>query len=316
MLKTFFVFIFLLATGQALAEKPPKLDYAVGKSKHDQNYLDASSCQFSPCVINKFAAIKLDKKIKNRYSVEIGYVHEHSYQRLSLYQASSTLDEKFAERLFNNRPNRQIFNLENDINRGANDVIFLYGIRLQYSFDEGDVLVVTLKDIKNPANVHEYYFHYHVPGPIWDIDVSLIFPINYFKPNPATVIRSSRVALGVSYSLGWYMDPTREYSFGQKFWHSFKFNIVGGALTRQEVVTYIAGDRVVDTKFDGFVGGGFTFLDFFTAGYGVNLIRSPHSTFPFVGIETKKLYELIRSTKRNTGKKWKRYLEKQYQSGI
>ncbi len=308
------VLLFLLLTSfDVLAAPTPKLDYAVGATKYDQNFLDAASCQFSPCVINKFAAIKLDHKIKSRYAVELGYWHDHAYQPLSLFQAASTLDEQFSERLFNKKPNRQIFNLENAVNKGATDTIFLYGIKLQYSMDEGDVIIVTLKDINNPANVYEFYFRYHVPGPIWDLDVALIFPVNYFKPNPAAVIRSSRVALGVSYSLGWYMDPEKHYSFGRKFLYSFKANIVGGALTRQEVVTYVAGDRIVDTKFDGFVGGGFTFLDFFTAGYGVNLFRSPHASFPFIGIETQKLYELIKSTKRNTGKKWKRYLEKQYQ---
>lgn len=305
--------VFLAATGfSAQSRANLKIFYDTGAKKTVQNFQDAAACQATPCIVNKYAAIRLPKGFKNRYEVGLSYIHNDQLESLALFQAGSTLDERLAERIFNKKQNRQIFNLENAILAGQTDTIYLYGIRLHYEFDEGDVMVLMVTDRKNTARKYEYYFRYHVPGPIWDIDVALLFPIRYFKPNPAQVIRGGRVALGLSYSLGWYMDPEKKYPFLRKFLHAWKFNMVGGILTRQEVVTYTAGDRIVDTKFDGFVGGGFTFLDIVTAGYAVNLVRSPHSAFPFVGIETKHLYDLIKSVKKNSGKKWQRYLEKQY----
>lgn len=298
----------------AQATVEPKVLYSVGQDKNRHDFQEASGCRLTPCLINKYAAIQLPHGLKKRYTVELGYLHNDTHQSLAFFQSGSTLDERLNERIFNKEQNRRVFNLVNAVNSGQTDTIYLYGIRLHYEFNEGDVLVLTLTDNKRPNQSTGYYFRYHVPGPIWDLDVALLFPVNYFRPNPGSIIRSGRVALGVSYSLGWYMKPEEKYSFFRKFLYAWKFNIVGGLMTRQEVVNFTPTDRIVDTKFDTFVGGGFTFLDVVTGGYAVNLIREPRAAFPFVGIETKALYDLIRSVKRNTGKKWQRYLERQYQN--
>lgn len=296
------------------ATREPKVLYSIGPDKVVHGFQEASGCRLTPCLVNKYAAIRLPQNLKKHYTIELGYLHHDTHQSLAFFQSASTLDERLGERIFNKEQNRRVFNLENAVNAGQTDTIYLYGIRLHYEFNEGDVLVLTLTNNKRPNQSYEYYFRYHVPGPIWDLDVALLFPVNYFKPNPGSIVRSGRVALGVSYSLGWYMNPEEKYPFLRKFLYAWKFNVVGGLMTRQEVVNFTPTDRIVDTKFDVFVGGGFTFLDIVTGGYAVNLIREPRAAFPFVGIETKALYDLIRSTKRNTGKKWQRYLERQYQN--
>lgn len=301
--KPFIFFLCLSRFAFALEE----VTFDRGKKGDPRNFQSADSCQSSPCILSQRGAIRFDKKITGTHNIELGYIHEEVYSPFTYFQAASTLDEKVTQRLFNKSQNREVFNLERALRLGEEDTVHVYGMLLHYNVDEGDLFVVTLTDDKNPKKKSHTYFRYHKDGPIWDVDVGILAPINYFRPNPNRVIRGARIALGLSTTLGWYMDPERRYSFGGKLLHSFKLNMVGGLMSRRELVS-LSGDQIVDDNFDGFVGGGFTFLDLIIAGVGVNLVRSPHAIFPYAGLEVKHFYQFIKSLKKSTKKRWNHYL--------
>lgn len=286
------------------------ITYDRGKKNGPRTYQTASQCHSTPCIVSRYGAIRLAKNVSQNYRVELGLVHKDEFTSVSLFQAASELDDKVSERLFYKRQNRKVFNLEDALNTGQIHTVYIYGIDLHHTIDEADLIVVTLRHLKNPKDVRHYYFRHHRDGPIWDLDVALITPVKFFRPNPNDVIRGASASPAFSLTLGWYADPEKKLTFGKKFLHAWKFNLASGVLIRRELVNRTA-DQFVDYKFDGFVGAGLTFLDFVSLGYGINFVRAPHSSFPFVGIEVRHAYEFIRSLRQSTNKKWRRYLKQQ-----
>lgn len=283
-----------------------------GSKTSKRVYISAQSCHAKPCLISRNGAIRFSKEAQNRYTIEAYLVHRDQVTPISFFQAASALDDKLDERLFNRRQNRRIFNLEESLNTGKIDTIYIYGVYLHYLIEEADLIAISLKQVRNPKKQKHYYFRHHRKGPVWDIDVGLVTPIKFFNPNPGGVVRGATAAPAFSMSIGWYADPEKRLGFMRKFLYAWKFNLVGGVLVRRELVNRTT-DQFVDTRFDGFVGSGITLLDFVTIGYGVNLVRSPHSTFPFLGIEVKNAYHFVRSLRQSTNKKWRVYLKAQEQ---
>lgn len=309
-----FTFLFLTLSCSALAassrEAAPLITFDRGSKSGKRLYLLAQNCREKPCLISRDGAIKFSKQAQKQYTIEAYLVHRDQVTPISLFQSASALDDKLGERLFNRRQNRRIFNLEESLNSGKVDTIYVYGIHLHYLIEEADLIAISLKEIKNPKKQQHYYFRHHRKGPVWDVDVGLVTPIKFFRPNPGGVVRGATAAPAFSMSIGWYADPERRLGFMRKFLYAWKFNLVGGVLIRRELVNRTV-DQYVDTRFDGFMGGGITLLDFVTLGYGVNLVRSPHSTFPFLGIEVKNAYHFVRSLRQSTNKKWRSYLKSQ-----
>jgi hypothetical protein len=307
-LAAFFLAVSYSNHSQASEKDPELLSFDKGYKKNKpKNIIPANICQVTPCIIGKYGTIYFSKKDRENYSVHLGLIHNDAYQPIALFQEASNLDEKFGERFLNKRQNRSIFDLASALETSEADILYIYGIMLHYTVAEGDLIVVRFIDKKNSRNRHTYFFRYHRSGAIWDADVALISPIKLFVPNPDKVIRGASISVALSISVGWYMNPEKKYTFGRKFLHAWRFNVFSGLLRRREL-TFAGADRYVDTKMDGFVGAGFTFVDFFVGGIGVNLARTPHAAFPFVGLEVKHLYQFIRSLKKSTKKRWKRYL--------
>jgi hypothetical protein len=196
------------------------------------------------------------------------------------------------------------------IETGKTNNIFIYGLLLQYEFDEGDLLALQITSLKNPKKVQEYYFRYHHDGYIWDLDLAFVQPINKFHPNPGGVIQAAYSTTALSFSVAKPMDPDKKYKLLSKVMRAVRFNIFSGILLRRDVASF-NGDNITKDYFDGFGGAGITFFNFLAAGYGANFIQSPHTTFPFVGIEVRHLAEFLRTLKKDTHSQWKKYLKRE-----
>lgn len=287
--------------------------YDRGSKRGARVFQSARNCHTKPCVVSRYGAIRLSGEAQKNYTTALELVHQGEVKSISLFQAASKLDDKLSERLFYRRQNRKIFNLEEALNSGQTDVIYVYGIDLHHNIDEADVIALTLRHVKNPKDTRHFYFRHHHDGPDWDIDVAVMTPVKFFHPNPGKVVRGATASPAFSLTLGWYANPEKELTFMKKFLHAWKFNLASGVLVRRELVNRTV-DQYVDTKFDAFFGGGLTLLDFVNVGYGINLIRTPRATFPYVGIEVRHAYEFIRSLRQSTNKKWRRYLKKQQET--
>ncbi|MBF0104432.1 MAG: hypothetical protein HQM16_03790 [Deltaproteobacteria bacterium] len=281
------------------------------KKNNVRAFQPADPCTHTPCVIGKFGAIYLSETARRDYTIELGLFHEGDLRSVALFEEGSNIDEKFTERFFNTKQNKKIFDLENAIQNSITDTLYIYGLGIHYTLDEGDVVIIKLTDKKNEVIKTSYYFRYHRKGPIWDGDVAIISPLNVNIPNPNNTIRNSMISLSLTTSVGWYMDPEKKYSFGRKFLHAWKLNMSAGLIRRYEYRYEGGTDKYTDSKVDGFFGLGFTFVDFFVGGMGVNMVRDPHSFFPFVGIEVKHMYQFIKSLKTSSKKKWQKYLKAQ-----
>ncbi|MBU0506018.1 hypothetical protein KJ708_08510 [bacterium] len=305
--------LFFIITAHAYTPSSEDISFHKGhKRKAPPSYQPGNNCQFTPCVVGKFGSIQLSEKVRTHYEIEIGYFNQDGYHSLAFFQEGAEFNETLLERVFNKRKNRNIFNLEHALQIGSTNTIYLYGILLHYQLKEGDVVIVRLHDPKNQNDKHEYYFRYHRKGPIFDADVAIISPLNYFTPNPGSVVRNASIAAALSFSVGTYMDPERDYNIFTKFLYAWRLNLFAGFLKRGELKN-AGGDQFVDQEFDCFVGAGFTFADFIIGGMGLNMARSPHTFFPFVGIEVNNLYNVLKSLKKSTKKRWKRYMVEQDQ---
>lgn len=169
-------------------DNSPLVTYDTGyKKNRARNYLSGDNCTHKPCIISKYGAIHLSDKARQKHIVQLGLFHDGSYRSIALFEEGSNIDEKFTERFFNKRQNRKIFDLENVIQNSFTDTLYIYGIRLHYPLDEGDVVIIQLTDKKNPFIKTSYYFRYHRKGPIWDADVAIISPLRLFFYQTQTV---------------------------------------------------------------------------------------------------------------------------------
>ncbi|EKD50537.1 MAG: hypothetical protein ACD_62C00510G0004 [uncultured bacterium] len=271
-------------------------------------FMNATHCHKSPCVIGQYGAIKFAPGLSATHDIKLSYLHDDQMMSFSLFQEGALFKEGLFDRLVNKQRNRNVFNLEQSLAAGQTDTVYLYGVLLHYQLEEGDLIVIDIINHKDAKDKHQCIFRFHRTGPIFDADVALINPIDYFAPNPNDTVKYASISIAVSTSVGWYMNPEKDYNFAQKFLGAWRFNIFTGLLRRHEL-TNIGGDNIVDARFDGFVGAGFTFVDFFIGGMGVNLVRSPHTVFPFVGVEVKHLYQFMKSIKKSTKKRWNKYQE-------
>lgn len=268
------------------------------------------ACRERPCIITQWGAIRFQKGFGRTHRIELGALHRGQFSSIAFFQESSSLEQKLSERVFNKKPNRKVVNLERLIETDKTDTLYMYGVLLQHDLDEGDLLVLRLTHWNNPKRTEEYFFRFHQQGARWDIDIAFIQPINIFTPNPGDVIQAAYSTAAVSFSVGGTMDPERKYSIPGRLVRAIRFNLFTGFLLRRDIGT-VAGDRITKDHFDGFGGVGATFFDFFAVGYGVNFIRSPHTTFPFVGLELRHFLEFLRSLKKDTHTRWEKYLHQE-----
>lgn len=315
-MKRYFAFSFLivifLSPFQARAEG--KVEYDKGSKKRERQFISAESCVHTPCIVTQWGAIRLPPHMGKTHRIQLNFLHRGLLYPISLFQESTTLEQKLSERIFNRKPNRKVVSLGNLVETGGNDVVYIYGLLLQYEFDEGDLIALTLTSLKNPSKAEEYYFRYHQEGMKFDVDVAFVQPINIFTPNPGGIIQAAYSTVALSFSVGWPMDPEKHYSLPGKIGRAVRLNLISGLLIRKDVGSF-NGDNITKEFFDGFGGVGITFLDFLALGYGGNFIKSPHTTFPFVGIEVRHLFEAIHSLKTDTHTRWKRYLREEMERG-
>lgn len=288
------------------------MEYNRGGKKKPREFLPADRCTETPCIITQWGIIRIPARIERTHRVELGALHRGIFHKVTLFQESTTLEQKFSERLFNRKPNRKVVDLERLLESGKTNTIHVYGLLLQYDLDEGDLLALQLTSLKNPSKTEVYYFRYHHDGSKFDVDVAFIQPINFFTPNPGGIVQAAYSTVAFSFSMSRAMDPERRYSLPSKVLRAARFNLVLGLLLRKDVGSF-NGDNITKEFFDGFGGLGLTVFDFLSMGYGVNFVRSPHATFPFVGIEVRHLLEFLRSLKSDTHSRWQKYLKEQMQ---
>lgn len=281
-----------------------------GTKKGPRTFQSVDGCVEMPCIVTQYGAWQFTDVVVARYRVEMSYFHEGSLHPIGIFQQSTTLEQKLGERLLNRHPNRKIVNLMQMVEQGKTPTIFMYGVLLQYEIRDGDPVIVRLTRFDDPTDVREYYFRYHKTGPVPDIDIALLYPIGYFHPNPNYTIQGATAGAAFSFSIGSHMDPERKYGWFRKALRAVRLNIFTGLVTRKELQP-IGGDLVVSDSVDGFGGLGVTVFDFLNLGYGINFVRTPHSTFPFVGIEVKHVFEFLRSLKQDTHTKWEKYLREE-----
>ncbi len=311
----FFLLSFIFLAGTGFGQEKSFVSYDRGAKKGNRSFQVASRCATRPCIVTEDGAIRLSKKAGKKYRVELLLLHRGSLYPVSIFQESTTIEQQLSERIFNRRPNRKAIHLELMMERGLMDTIYIYGLLLQYAMEEGDLLTLKLTSLANPVEVEEYFFRFHDQGLQWDIDLAFVQPLNLFTPNPGGVIRAAYSTVALSLSVGGVMDPDRNYNLFGKIERAVRFNLFGGLLLREDILN-LNGDNITQDYVDGFTGLGVTFFDFLAAGYGVNLVRSPHTTFPFVGIEIRHLLEFIHSLKKDTHTRWEKYLEEEKQRNL
>lgn len=307
-LKRFFFVVILLPP--LLADAADPVEYDRGVKGKERYWIAAKECTNKPCVITQWGAIRLPKELAGTHRIEMGGLHRGNFRSISLFQESSSFEQKLSERVFYRQPNRKIVNLERLIETGKTNTIYLYGLLLQYEFDEGDLLGLKFTSLKNPEEVQEYFFRYHHEGTKWDIDFAFIQPVNIFHPNPNGVLRAAYSTGALSFSFARAMDPDKHYSLLSKTMRAVRVNLFTGILLRREVTPF-NGDNIIEDRIDAFSGLGLTFLDFIALGYGGTMANSPRTTFPFVGIEIRHLMEFLRTLKKDTHSRWQRYLKEE-----
>lgn len=286
------------------------VEYDRGAKNKERAFVTADGCAHTPCIMTQWGAIRVPHRIGKIRRVELGVLHRGIFQSIALFQESTTFEQKLSERIFNRKPNRKIVNLERLVQGGKTDTIHMYGILLQYDLDEGDLIALRLSSLRDPAKSEEYYFRYHHEGAKFDVDIAFVQPINIFNPNPGGVIQAAYSTAALSFSIARAMDPEKKYSLLGKMTRAVRINLTTGLLLRKDVGDF-NGDQITKEFFDGFGGLGLTFFDFLAFGYGANIVRSPHTTFPYIGIEVRHLFEFLRSLKADTHTRWQKYLKEE-----
>ncbi len=264
----------------------------------------------TPCIITEWGAIRVSRQVAKNYQIEMGALHRGIFQSIVIFQESTSLEQKISGRIFSQKPNRKIVNLEQLIETGNTSTIYMYGLLLQYDLDEGDLIAIRLRSKRNPDRTEDYYFRYHNSGLKFDIDIAFVQPVNIFNPNPGGIIQAAYSTAALSFSVARAMDPEKKYSLLSKMTRAVRFNLFLGLLLRKDVEPF-NGDNITKEFFDGFGGLGITVFDFLAFGYGGNFVKSPHTTFPFVGLEIRHLMEFIGSLKKDTHSRWQGYLKEE-----
>jgi hypothetical protein len=304
----------------AIESLPPQIFFDRGdggrsaRTKAPRSFGPSEDCSSTPCIVTQHGAWQFPPDVVGRYAIRMGFVHENHYHPIELFQESTTLEQKMAERLLNRSPNRKAINLMHALESGKVTTVYAYGLLLQNDIKEGDLIAISLTDTKDPLQVTDYFYRFHRTGLVPDFDFTLLYPINFYHPNPGDQVQGTYGGAAFSFSVGTNMDPGKKNNWFVKGLRAVRLNLFMGLLTRKELANIPAG-TIVQDKLDGFVGMGFTFFEFLNAGYGVNLVRSPHTFFPFVGLEVKHVYEFFRSLKPDTHSRWVRYMKEEAARG-
>jgi hypothetical protein len=289
---------------------PPMVQIDAGTKKGAREFTDSVDCVETPCIITQHGAWKFAPEVVDHYLVRMGYVHEKVFRPIALFQESTTLEQKMAERLLNRYPNRKAINLMHMVESGSISTIYVYGLLLQNDITEGDLITISLISIADPTQTQDYFYRFHRTGAVPDFDITLLYPLNYYHPNPGEQVQGTFGGAAFSFSVGTHMDPRKKYNWFIKGLRALRTNLFLGVVTRKELTTVSTGTVTKDNA-DGFVGLGITLFEFLNAGYGVNMIRSPHTFFPFVGIEIKHVYEFFRSLKPDSHSRWVKYMKEE-----
>lgn len=288
----------------------PMVQYDPGTKKGARNFVDSADCIETPCIITQHGAMKFAPEVVDHYMVRMGYVHDKVFRPIALFQESTTLEQKMAERLLNRYPNRKAINLMHMVESGNLSTIYVYGLLLQNNIGEGDLITISLTSITDPTQTKDYFYRFHRTGAVPDFDITLLYPLNYYHPNPGEQVQGTFGGAAFSFSVGTHMDPRKKYNWVAKGFRAVRLNLFLGVVTRKELTTVSTGTVTKDNA-DGFAGLGITLFEFLNAGYGVNMFRSPHTFFPFVGIEVKHVYEFFKSLKPDSHSRWVKYMKEE-----
>lgn len=296
--------------GAQQGETRTLIQYDRGTKHGVRQFQPAGKCANRPCIVTQHGAIHFTPEASKQYLITMGYIHDGAYRPIEYFQQSTNLEQKFGERILNRTPNRKIIQLTSHVQSGTIDTIYIYGVRLQYGLVEGDPIIISLMHKTNREDEQKYYFRFHHEGVRADIDVSFVFPLNYFHPNPGNAIQGADRGMALSLSMARSMDPERYYGWANKIARAVRLNMFLGVVNRS-TLNASSGDQVIENKVDGFGGLGITVFDFLNLGYGINFLRSPRSTFPFIGIEMRHVFEFLQSLKKDTHTQWEQYLEQE-----
>lgn len=281
-----------------------------GTKKGVRHFVSSDTCIETPCIVTQYGAWQFPPEVVGNYVIRMGYVHANHYHPIALFQESTTLEQKLAERLLNRYPNRKVINLQQLVESGKTSTIYMYGILLQSEITEGDLIAVSFTDVHEPLNTTDYYYRFHRTGPMPDIDLALLYPLDFYHPNPGDAVQGTVGGAAISLSVGTNMDPEKKYNWFAKTMRAIRLNLFTGIITRKQLNTIAAG-TVTRDRVDGFSGVGITVFEFVNAGYGINWFRTPHTFFPFVGIEVKHIYDFFRSLKPDSHSRWMKYIKEE-----
>lgn len=288
----------------------PIVHYDAGSKKGARHFQDSADCVEMPCIITQHGAWQFSPEVVGHYMVRLGYVHDKVFRPIALFQESTTLEQKITERLLNRYPNRKAVNLMHMVESGKISTIYVYGLLLQNDIAEGDLITINFTNYADPTQTKDYFYRFHRTGAVPDFDITLLYPLSYYHPNPGEQVQGTFGGAAFSFSVGTHMDPRKKYNWVMKGFRAVRTNLFLGIITRKELHT-ISTDTVTKDNADGFVGFGITLFEFLNAGYGVNMIRSPHTFFPFVGIEVKHVYEFFKSLKPDSHSRWVKYMKEE-----
>jgi hypothetical protein len=213
------------------------------------------------------------------------------------------------ERIYNRARNRQVWSLMDRIGKRIYDRLHLFGMSLQYEIDDGDPLVLEVRELNNPSNNKSYFFRYHRSDLRVLFDIALLVPIDAVQfPKPAledSGWKNGSLSAALTIGFSWTQDPERDYAFYQKVFMAGYPAVFLGPVQR---VLKVEGDDD-KARTDLYIGAGFTYFHCLFFGWGFNVIHVPRVSSPFVGINIGKAIEFIAEINDSSPEAWDSYIE-------
>jgi hypothetical protein len=277
----------------------------------ERQFTSAEVCSSrTPCTVNQFGALRF-MPLATGYETEIFYFRENVLLPILLFERRGDQSRNLfwtATHRARNAGIKDFDGLMRAPSGQAPEILYLYGINLQYSLHNGDVLYVRLR-APGEVEPRRYYFRYHVTGLQVQPNLTSLVPLSYgasevLQPRMA----ASSVSFAGSVSIYWNLPPDGADRPVESLLSGFQPTLLVGALSE---LRYEEGYN--RTHSDLFVGGGLTFARFLSVGYCATLLEAPRGGFPFIGVHVNELLVFF-SDLGNRNRKWQNF--KQQEQGV
>ena len=291
------------------------VEYDKGQTSGPRSYKSAEYCSYAPkpCIITEDSVIKFNipEADTGRYDIELKLLHRGSVVNVDFMEKNSFHDYVIIERIYNRARNRHVWSLMDRIEKRIYNRLHLFGLSLQYEIDDGDPLILQVRELNNPSNEKSYFFRYHKSDLRVLFDIALLVPIDAAQfPKPAlenSGWKNGSLSAALTVGFSWTQDPETSYPFYQKvFMAGYPAFFLGPV---QRVLKVEGYENMVRT--DLYLGAGFTYFHCLFFGWGFNVIHVPRVSTPFVGINIGKAIEFIAEINDSSPEAWDSYIERE-----